>query len=140
MEGGGVMSKRLRVGQIWTDPTGNVNGYCVESVKPFRAHGWGRADVRPAPEEIERLTAEQRERRWPRLHNEPSATPEEIRSGLIGRAIVDVKVYPDEADFPQGDGDVSLVLDDGNVVEFRSWGYDAWGVDTVFDEIPTPAD
>ena len=58
---------------------------------------------------------------------DPELRPQELERALVGRRIVQVSVHQDTQDFSQGDGDVTLVLDDGRTVDFRSWGYDAWG-------------
>jgi hypothetical protein len=62
------------------------------------------------------------------LAYDPELNPEELREALIGRRIVDIEVETDRDTFPQGDGDLTLTLDNGRRVSLRSWGHDAWGM------------
>jgi agmatine/peptidylarginine deiminase len=63
---------------------------------------------------------------------------DEIKKALVGRTIVSVDIERDDSSWPQGDGDITLILDNGHKVEVASWGYDAWGLDVYFDP-PLPA-
>jgi hypothetical protein len=136
------MSTHYRKGQIWSDPTGNY-GYIVKNIDPLEIATWGSPNIRLQQEALEGLTDSEREDRFPRLHAQPKATPEEIRAGLIGRTIEAVEIEQVEGPFPQGDGDITLTLDDGNIVGISSWGYDASRTDVYFETIPvgpfTPA-
>jgi hypothetical protein len=123
---------RYRKGQIWSDPTGN-HGYLVMSIDPFQISTWGIPSLRLQQEALEELDNGEREDRFPRLHCQPEATPDEIRAGLVGRTIKAVVIEQDDGSFPQGDGSLTLTLDDGNTVRISPWGYDdAWGTDVYF--------
>lgn len=52
-------------------------------------------------------------------------TQEEIARSLVGRTIVQAQwLYDELADHEA----LYLVLDDGRLLRFRSWGNEAWGV------------
>lgn len=59
---------------------------------------------------------------------DPELSAEELREALVGQRVVEVEVSRDDSDWPQGDGDTTLVLDDGRRVSFAAWGYDSWGL------------
>lgn len=128
-----------RKGQLWTDPTGNHSGYWIKNLDPLELSGWGLAEVRPSREELEALSVEERAAKYPRLHSDPEASPDEIRAGLVGRTITDVVVEKITTDWPQGDGNMILTLDDGNKVRITSWGHDAYGTLAYFERIPIPS-
>lgn len=129
-----------RVGQIWADPADergfSRHGYRVTAINPLAIRLWGPVDGDLSQDELDGLSDEQREQRFPRLVYQPEATLDEIRAGLVGRTIVDVALasIPSRSMFE--DGDMSLILDDGNTVRISAWGHDAWGVLVHFDTIP----
>ncbi len=62
-------------------------------------------------------------------------TDSELRDALIGRTICGVEVNRPGGSWAFGDGDVSLILDDGRRVEFRSEGHDSCGMDAYCEGI-----
>jgi agmatine/peptidylarginine deiminase len=64
-------------------------------------------------------------------------TDQELRAMLVGRTVVAIEIDHVEGDWKQGDGETTLVLDDGRRIQFRSWGYDAWGLNAYTDEPST---
>jgi hypothetical protein len=125
----GGMAHRIRVGQQYLlkgvegKPSGQYLN--VKQVEPLivRWEGWnGYSDDRPPePYDAETLLSL-------KLLRDPDLNDAELAEVLVGRTIVAVRVDHIEDDFPMGDGDVELTLDDGRVVEFDSHGYDAWGM------------
>lgn len=121
-----VGQKYLEAGEVMQPSVRYVEVVTVDPlvVQPETWHGKRGHDKQPYdPEALSRLP----------LVRDPELTPDELRAALVGRQIVDVQVDVDNQSFPQGDGDTTLVLDDGRRVSFASWGYDAWGMGATVD-------
>lgn len=125
------MTTRIRVGQKYLEAGEErqpsvryVNVVTVDPlvVQPETWHGRRGHDEQPYdPEALAELP----------LVFDPELSPDELREALVGREVVAVEVDRQERDWPQGDGDTTLILDNGRRVRFGSWGYDAWGMATT---------
>ena len=63
------------------------------------------------------------------------ADTELVRS-MIGHTIVNAEWFVAIEDWSQGEERALLTLDDGRVIRFGGWGYDAWGATVDLEATP----
>ncbi len=52
---------------------------------------------------------------------------EDLVKSLEGRTIMMATWYGSDSEWPEGEEVAVLLLDDGRLIEFGAYGYDAWG-------------
>ena len=64
-------------------------------------------------------------------------TMEALSRLIVGRTIVSVeREQSGRESFPQGANAVTITLDNGSMLHFDGWGYDAWGLATSYSPAP----